>query len=291
VFQNSQKFSPVAGIHVWVPGVDLCNHNNNDSEDGRGPNATVRCIHNPDVCQGAAATEEIAPPQVNSTPRPSMFELVAGEQGIGKGEEVTISYGNWPNDVFLLFFGFIPKENSNNSVVLFQNLEEVAEFVSEVVAEGTGIEFELLNQLKDTETREQWYTSLAKELQGLDSSTIEAEYLRLVLTPAGIDYRLIDALTASLKVFLATTLTSGVFHNTGENEHTIEENEEFLQALSVPVLIAARCHQILSSFPTRVEDDEKAVESARGNYKAALEYRIGKKKILHSALSYFELQS
>lgn len=40
-------------------------------------------------------------------------------------EEVTISYGNWPNDVFLLFFGFLPDNNQHDAVVLFHTLEEL----------------------------------------------------------------------------------------------------------------------------------------------------------------------
>jgi hypothetical protein len=286
-----------SGNHVWVPGVDLCNHS------GDTANAIVRCIHNPDVCQGIAATEEIAPQPTTqengAPPRPSVFELVAGEQGIQQGEEVTISYGKWPNDVFLLFFGFIPKDNENDSVVLFHNLDEIAEFISEVVAEGTGVKLESFDtNFSDTNSRERWYTELSKELgaegsQGPVGVDIEREYTRMVLTPSGVDYRLLQSVDASLKLFLARTLASGVFHDVENCEqYKIEENEEFLQALSVPNLIAARCHQILTTaFPTRLEDDEKAVVTSRGNYKTALEYRIGKKRILHSALAHFNLQS
>ncbi|KAL4513258.1 hypothetical protein Ndes2437A_g09170 [Nannochloris sp. 'desiccata'] len=242
-----------SGVHVWVPGVDLCNHN------GEKANATVRCIHNPDVCQGSAATEEIAPPQVNSTPRPSIFELVAGEQGIQKGEEVTIS----------------------------------------VIAQGTGVEAESIDPIKDTDSRKQWYTELSKELsaggeeeEGAVSVDIENDYTRMVLTPSGIDYRLLEGVGACLKLFVASTLASGAFHDVEScDAHKIEKNEEFLQALNVPILIATRCQQVLAGFSTSLEDDEKAVETTRGNYKTALEYRIGKKRILHSALAHFRLQS
>lgn len=282
-----------SGVHVWVPGVDLCNHN------GEKANATVRCIHNPDVCQGSAATEEIAPPQVNSTPRPSIFELVAGEQGIQKGEEVTISYGKWPNDVFLLLFGFIPKGNEYDGLVLFQNLDEIVEFIAGVIAQGTGVEAESIDPIKDTDSRKQWYTELSKELsaggeeeEGAVSVDIENDYTRMVLTPSGIDYRLLEGVGACLKLFVASTLASGAFHDVEScDAHKIEKNEEFLQALNVPILIATRCQQVLAGFSTSLEDDEKAVETARGNYKTALEYRIGKKRILHSALAHFRLQS
>jgi len=60
------------GTHICVPGIDMCNHSH-------APNAGVRCVHSPDACQGAAATEEIAPPR---PPSPSLFELMAGEAGI-----------------------------------------------------------------------------------------------------------------------------------------------------------------------------------------------------------------
>ena len=46
------------------------------------------------------------------------------------GKEVTISYGNWPNDLFYLLFGFVPEENPYDSVVLFRNLEDAATFIA-----------------------------------------------------------------------------------------------------------------------------------------------------------------
>lgn len=58
------------GYHVFVPGIDFCNHSPQ-------PTAGVRCVH--PLSQGAAAAEEVCPP---SAPEPSRFELVAGEDGI-----------------------------------------------------------------------------------------------------------------------------------------------------------------------------------------------------------------
>lgn len=43
-----------------------------------------------------------------------------------EGEEVTISYGQFPDDVFYLFYGFLPRDNPFNSVLLFRDLSEVA---------------------------------------------------------------------------------------------------------------------------------------------------------------------
>ena len=67
--------------------------------------------------QGLQAAAEVG--EVDAQTR-QYFQLCAGEDGIEEGKEVTISYGSWPNDVFLLFFGFCPDANTNDSVVLFQ---------------------------------------------------------------------------------------------------------------------------------------------------------------------------
>lgn len=76
-----------------------------------------RCLQSPGSCQGAAALDEVCPPAAAaaSAAEPSRFELVAGEEGVAAGQEVTISYGSWPSDVFLLFFGFAPHDNPHDS--------------------------------------------------------------------------------------------------------------------------------------------------------------------------------
>lgn len=63
---------------------------------------------------------------------------------------MTISYGNWPNDVFLLFFGFVPSEgelqgsegqggsSSSDSVILFSGLQELALCYHELVQQRQG---------------------------------------------------------------------------------------------------------------------------------------------------------
>lgn len=61
--------------------------------------AWCRCIHSPGSCQGVDALEEVCPPATAAvqSQEPSRFELVAGEEGIAAGQEVTISYGSWPS--------------------------------------------------------------------------------------------------------------------------------------------------------------------------------------------------
>eukprot|EP01025_Chloroclados_australasicus_P057908 TRINITY_DN7243_c0_g1_i8.p2 TRINITY_DN7243_c0_g1~~TRINITY_DN7243_c0_g1_i8.p2 ORF type:complete len:190 (-),score=27.40 TRINITY_DN7243_c0_g1_i8:166-735(-) len=107
----------------------MCNHS-------FAPTAEVKVSHNPEICQGSDAALEIAPPdQINSSPI-SYFQLYVGEQTISSGDEVSICYGQWPNDVFLLFFGFVPEENPHDSYVIFETFEELVEFILFVSTEG-----------------------------------------------------------------------------------------------------------------------------------------------------------
>ena len=50
-----------------------------------------------------------------------------------EGEEVTISYGDWPNDVFLLFFGFLPEGNQHDSLLLFLTLHHMVQCYSSLM--------------------------------------------------------------------------------------------------------------------------------------------------------------
>ena len=75
--------------------------------------------------------EVCEPPRPSSTSSsveaPSQFLLVAGPAGLRAGQEVTISYGNqWPNEAFLLLFGFAPEGNQADAVVLFPSLADLA---------------------------------------------------------------------------------------------------------------------------------------------------------------------
>lgn len=45
------------------------------------------------------------------------------------GEEVCISYGPWPNDVFFMLFGFVPADNPHDSVVLWPSMPELVQYM------------------------------------------------------------------------------------------------------------------------------------------------------------------
>ena len=113
------------GTHLAVPGVDMCNHSFERA------NAAVRVVTSPETCQGERATSEVAPPppprrDPGDAADARFFQLRAGEDGIDAGEEVTISYGAWPNDPFFLYFGFVPENNPNDSAILFRDAEDAA---------------------------------------------------------------------------------------------------------------------------------------------------------------------
>ena len=115
---HSRSFVAMNRTHLWVPGICLCNHRDT-------PNAHVQIQLSPDATQGVSAVEEIAPV---GTPGESLFQLVSSEY-IAAGTEISIRYGTWPNDVFLLYFGWVPDENPYDDVVLYQNVQEIVDDV------------------------------------------------------------------------------------------------------------------------------------------------------------------
>ena len=104
---------------ILVPGVDMCNHGGPD-----GYNAIVRIVTSPETCQGLSATEEIADVSSrDADAEEKFFELVVDPdgQGIEAGDEILISYSNtFPNEPFLLYFGFVPSNNPNDAFALFR---------------------------------------------------------------------------------------------------------------------------------------------------------------------------
>lgn len=72
----------------------------------------------------AAGEDEIA--RRDSQGLAARLELVVGATPVPAGSEVTISYGRWSNDVFLLLFGFVPVGNAADAVVLFDGEDDWA---------------------------------------------------------------------------------------------------------------------------------------------------------------------
>ncbi|KAL4421162.1 hypothetical protein ABPG77_000797 [Micractinium sp. CCAP 211/92] len=216
--------------HIWCPGIDLCNHT-------LTPNADIRCIHSPGSCQGGAAVDEVCPPEAAAAARqePSRFELVTGEAGIAAGEEVTISYGSWPSDVFLLFFGFAPRDNPNDSAVIFYDLFDLASFKLRSVDAAQGAAGGQAEQAEQGDEVAEW-DAVAAEVQRLEAAVGPQEgFFRMVATANGLDARLMHAAQALLAA------------GRGSPDGRPMSLGEFLQR---------RCEQLLDAYPTTLEEDE-----------------------------------
>lgn len=95
------------------------------------------------------------------------------------------------------------------------------------------------------------------------------------MTATGVDGRMLQSLEGALRVPAIWSTGAG---------------PTAAVSLTVPGLIAARCRQLLESFPTSLEEDEITFGTAEDPLRTAIQYRIGKKQILAGALAHFELQ-
>lgn len=233
------------GQHVWVPGVDVCNH-------AEAPNAAVRLVHSPGACQGLSAEEEVAPPSP-VTRQPSRFELLTTKE-VAAGEQVCISYGAWASDVFLLFFGFVPGDSSapggnpHEEAVLFGGLEDMAMFQQELQAEAAAatVGAENFSFVWEPQPCQAWETVEERGVRELeeeeaivqqleqDLGSSRQQYYRLVVTAAGMEQRLYNAASALLQRCRCQGSPP-----------------------SVGRFLAARCRELLASYPTSLAEDER----------------------------------
>ena len=93
------------GVRMTAPGIDLCNH------AGENANSIVRFVSSKD--------NEWMKLQV----APNYW------RNIEVGEEISISYGYQSNDIYFSYFGFVPNENDNDTVVLFDDADELSQFI------------------------------------------------------------------------------------------------------------------------------------------------------------------
>ena len=94
---------------IMAPGIDFANHSFE-------PTCEVEI-------ESVSGVRE-RPPQPNG----QVFHLQAGEAGLRAGEEATISYGDWPNEVLYLYYGFVVPDNPHDSVTLWLDLQELVAY-------------------------------------------------------------------------------------------------------------------------------------------------------------------
>ncbi|KAG2445278.1 hypothetical protein HYH02_008745 [Chlamydomonas schloesseri] len=196
VFHSRCFFEPTSGRHMTVPGVDMANHT-------AAPSAGVRIVH--PMSQGWDAVAEIAEPP---PPEPSRFTLVAGEAGIRRDEEVTISYGSWPSEAFLLLFGFVPSPCPGEALTLFRDAEEVVRWC--LARQQAGGSSAHGGQQLDEEAEEARVVAALERVTavlaaqggtagggGGGAGPDLGDYINLVVTPQGVDGRLEPLLAAA----------------------------------------------------------------------------------------------
>ena len=165
----SRSFYDPAHGHLIVPAVDMCNH-------AFRPTAAVSVKNGGKSSQGSDALDEVCDSTLISS-EPSLFCLTSSPRPILQGEEVTISYGSWTNEVFLLLFGFIPPSNPNDIMILFPCLLDLA---CCLLAISTGIE--VTDDLEE---------EVSEMLSGSDEVMKKASnFNQLIMTGEGCDGRL-----------------------------------------------------------------------------------------------------
>lgn len=152
---------------IIAPGIDTANHD-------FSPNCFVRTVHSPDACQGITALAEVAPlppsasPHADPSANTSLFQLVVGEEGISAGDEVTISYGPWDNNRYLLHYGFVPDSNPHDKVTLFENNRELVRYAARHVGTSSlDYDFE-----KNMDSQVEEDGAVFMTTQGIDAQTL-----------------------------------------------------------------------------------------------------------------------
>ena len=123
---------------------------------------------------------------------------MAGPEGIPAGHEVTISYGSqWPNEAFLLLFGFAPDGNPADGVILFPSFSDLVEAWQrhqQVLSCPEGQGGEDARTLEERVARSNVSVEEVLLHPELAEVTESGKYDRLIVTQQGIDPRMGDAI-------------------------------------------------------------------------------------------------
>jgi hypothetical protein len=225
------------GELIIAPGIDTVNHD-------FSPNCFVRTVRSPDACQGITALEEVAPLPL-STANTSVFQLVVGEEGISAGDEVTISYGPWDNDRYLLHYGFVPDFNPHDKVTLFENNMELVRYAARHVGISS-LDYDLRINM---DSQGDGDGAVTITTQGIDAQTLAR--MALVM---GIAF----GVRERQELYIPSTVSSRCEDILNSYPTSLEQDLNMLQQLS-----------------SKSNDDFTLT--------TALRYRISKKKILSSA--------
>jgi hypothetical protein len=182
------------------------------------------------------------------------------------GEEVSICYGAFPNEVFLLLFGFVPEENPYDSVALFSGAQELLQHCQAFA-----------HRQRPGLVQEQQWQAAAEVLAAGGGAAGERgvqqqqqQQQQLAITGQGLAPELLEGLQQ----------VAAVLQRAGAPLAAVQ------QALPVGPLVADRCAQLLQEFGSSLQQDEQLLKDAGlcGNMQLAVRYRLNKQRVLHFAV-------
>jgi hypothetical protein len=115
----------------------------------------------------------------------------AGPEGIQAGDQVCISYGNWPAEPFLLLWGFTPQPNPADAVVVFSSLQDMAACYFDQ------LDFKLTagSPAEKLLHFEKFYEAMRLQLIAVNmNSSSSSRFNNMSVDASGVDGRLKDAL-------------------------------------------------------------------------------------------------
>jgi exonuclease VII small subunit len=199
------------------------------------------------------------------------------------GEEVSICYGTFPNEVFLLLFGFVPEDNPHDSVALYSGGDELLQHCQEfaqlqapglIAGERWQAAAGLLAGRAGLEGAAAHEGGGATEggEQAAEAWQQQRPQQQLAITGQGFAPELLQAFQEAA----AALQSAGV------------PLEAVQAALPVGLLMADRCSQLLLQFPSTLQEDLVLLGAAEGaglsaNMQLALRYRLNKKQVLQFA--------
>ena len=180
------------------------------------------------------------------------------------GDEIFFSYGDRPNDDFLLHYGFVPLHNPHDSVELFEGLPEALEwytgrFLSDL---GPGevaqrrVQAEAAAEAADTaaEVGEEAAVRALRELQRVGEPGPARDPMSLLLG-GRLDPRLTPVFAAMAGAELGKNLSIDIGGGAGDGEVVLDTAIDASDLLQADAAVVERCLELLNVFPTTLVED------------------------------------
>ena len=203
-------------FRALLPLADLLNHGGDEYiDETRSSTSTV-------------STETVAWSEITDEEDESEIAFSA-QKTLEPGEEALMSYGERSNDHFLLYYGFVPRKNPHDDVIIFENFDSAMMWHAMC--------FDEFWRREDIAIREQNAVRAYKETSKMlretsDGALIDAEPRLKVLSDGRVDARVLAAFAA-------------LYAGDSELANNQETDRESLNAARKDV--ALRCEQLIQT--------------------------------------------